>query len=366
MILTLELGITLLIAVACVSVELFIAFKLSKRWINYKAKTLAIFIIALTSLLLADGTGLIAMLITDETTLVSLYKFSLIASMISVCMLLFFFEAFEYDTIFTWKQMIHTLLLGGTLAAILLGDFETVFHPNIELFSVSVDPLTDILILILPGLGSLLIIVSLWGGYREVWAFQRRQLRIMVIGIVIAYLIPILLRPVSIALSSMIFTIFLRADVAIGFILYFVSFGGSENFSVFNRHRAERLLVISDSGLPIFSYDFKADDDQMDKTLFAGGIVAITSLFQEATQSTNVISEVKMENNHVVLEKKEEFFALILTPHITVYLKEALKRFINAFDRKFGDKLSTEDFIQPESFQGVGKKLIYESFGVQT
>ncbi len=353
------------IAVLCVSAEIIIAVSLSRRWIKYNAKTLTIFLMALASLFLADSSGLIAMFITDESLLIPVYKFSLIGSMISVCFLLYFFEAFEFDTIFTWKQMVHTLILGGTVVAILLGNFQTIFHSDLEILTVTLDPLSEFLTFFLPGLGSLLIILSLWKGYNDAWAVQKKQLQYMIIGIIIAYMLPFILKPVALSLSSMVFTIFLRADVAIGFILYFISFGSQENFAVFNRHQAERILVIHETGIPLFSYDFKADDESLDEALFAGGIVAITSLMQEATQSTADISEVKLEDNRLLMERKNQVLALILTPQTTFYLRGALKRFATGFIREFSQSLSSINYIESNTYAKGGKRLVYESFGVE-
>ncbi len=365
MILTPDIIITLTIAILCVSAEIIIAISLSRRWIKYNAKTLTLFLMALIALLFADGTGLIGMFITDESLLIPLTKFSIMASMVSVCFLLYFFEAFEYDTIFTWKQMVHTLFLGGTMVAILLGEFGSTYLPELELLTINLDPLTDFLTLFLPAMGSLLIILSLWKGYNDAWAVQKKQLKYMIIGIIIAYMVPFILRPVALSLSSMVFSIFLRADVAIGFILYYISFGSRENFAVFNRHQADRILVVHETGIPLFSYDFKADDESLDEALFAGGIVAITSLMQEATQSTSDISEVKLEGNQLILERKNQVIALILSPQTTFYLRGALKRFTTGFIREFSQALASMAYVETDTFAKGGKRLVYESFGVK-
>jgi hypothetical protein len=256
------------------------------------------------------------------------------------------------------------MFLGGTVTAIILGSFQTVFLSDIEMLIVSLDPLTDMLTLILPGLGSLFIILSLRKGYPEAWYVQKRQLRFMIIGISIAYILPILLRPLIPIFSSMVFTVFLRADVAIGFILYFVSFGKAENFSLYSRHQADRILVIDENGLPLFSYDFKFDSETLDDALFAGGIVAITSFMKEATKSSASISEIKLEDKQLILEIRPSIQALILSPRSTVYLKEALKRFANGFEDEFKTLLQAKELINMENFSSEGKKLVYESFGI--
>ena len=364
MILTLEMIVTLIIDIACVLVEVLIAISLSRKWLKYRPKTLAIFLLALLALIFADSSALVAMFLTDQKLLIFIYKFSLIGSMVSICLLLFFFEAFEYSTIFTWKQTIHTMFLGGTVIAIMPGSFQTVFLTEIEVLIVSLDPLTDFLTQILPGLGSLFIILSLRKGYPEAWHVQKRQLRFMIIGISIAYFLPILLRPLIPIFSSMVFTVFLRADVAIGFILYFVSFGKAENFSLYSRHQADRILVIDENGLPLFSYDFKFDSENLDDALFAGGIVAITSFMKEATKSSASISEIKLEDKQLFLEIRPSIQALILSPRSTVYLKEALKRFANGFEEEFKTLLQAKGIVNTENFSSEGKKLVYESFGI--
>ena len=97
MILTLEMIVTLIIAIACVSVEVLIAISLSRRWLKYRPKTLAIFLLALLALLFADSSALVAMFLTDQELLIFVYKLSLIGSMISICLLLFNYIHLETD-----------------------------------------------------------------------------------------------------------------------------------------------------------------------------------------------------------------------------------------------------------------------------
>jgi hypothetical protein len=122
--------------------------------------------------------------------------------------------------------------------------------------------------------------------------------------------------------------------------------------------------VIDENGLPLFSYDFKFDSENLDDALFAGGIVAITSFMKEAKKSSASISEIKLEDKQLILEIRPSIQALILSPRSTVYPKEAFKRFANGFEDEFKTLLQAKEIVNTENFSSEGKKLVYQSFGL--
>jgi predicted regulator of Ras-like GTPase activity (Roadblock/LC7/MglB family) len=188
----------------------------------------------------------------------------------------------------------------------------------------------------------------------------------MMVGIAIAYLLPVFLNLVlANILKSVAFAIYIRANVAIGFILYFASFGGSKTFGLFNRQQAERAIIINENGLPLYSYNFKNAEGKIDSALFAGGIVAISQLMKEATKSQAAITELKMEDEtHLLIEVKPKILAILLTPKVTIFLRDTIKRFATRFSEKFESKLDDFEIVETSIFSPEGTKMLYESLGI--
>jgi hypothetical protein len=279
---------------------------------------------------------------------------------------LFFFEAFENDSIFTLKQLVHTALGGMAVLSALVGSFEMVHVPAADINMVKLDPISDLLLLLIVPLGSIFIIWTLYSGYKDAWFVQKRQLKIMMVGLAIAYLLPVFLNLLlADIIKSVAFAVYIRANVAIGFILYFASFGGSKTFGLFNRQQADRAIVINENGLPLYSYDFKKAKGKIDSALFAGGIVAISHLMKEATKSQAAITELKMEDEtHLLIELKPKILAILLTPKVTIFLRDAIKRFANRFSEVFDPKLDDFEMVDTSVFDTEGTKILYESLGM--
>ncbi|MHA2305958.1 MAG: hypothetical protein ACXACU_11250 [Candidatus Hodarchaeales archaeon] len=362
-----DLLIALAIGIACVTIEITLSIVLSRRYSSSgRPKTIIIFLVALLALLVADGSALIAMFIVEETTFISIQRLSYIGSIVSICGLLFFFEAFEHDSIFTPKQMVHTALGGMAILSALVGSFGMAHVPAADINRVVLDPISELLLFLIVPFGSILIIWTLYSGYKDAWFVQKRQLKIMMVGIAIAYLLPVFLNLVlANILKSVAFAIYIRANVAIGFILYFASFGGSKTFGLFNRQQAERAIIINENGLPLYSYNFKNAEGKIDSALFAGGIVAISQLMKEATKSQAAITELKMEDEtHLLIEVKPKILAILLTPKVTIFLRDTIKRFATRFSEKFESKLDDFEIVETSIFSPEGTKMLYESLGI--
>lgn len=368
---TLELLVAIGIAVACVLAESAIFLLLAKRYnVAGKPKTLVLFLISIVTLWIADSLALISMLdlVPKDLDIILVQKSSLIFSTISIVMIFFYFEAFEHDTIFTGPQLVISVLGGATWFSIIIGDFSIFRLPRVGVPWAVFDPSTDLLINLLSGVASILLIFTLNKGLHDAWKVQQSQLKRMILGVSISYLLPLSLKPIFFLYPSVIFLVFLRADVAIGFIIYFLSFGQStERYTLYNRHRASRLIVMDSGGVPLFSHDFKERAiDALDESLLAGGITAMISLMKEVTHSTAAISEVKLGSSHCLLvELNPQIITIVIAPKSTVFLREALKGFATGFHQRFHSEFIAGSIRNTRQFANGGKDLLADTFGIQ-
>ena len=120
-------------------------------------------------------------------------------------------------------------------------------------------------------------------------------------------------------------------------------------------------------GVPLFSHDFKQRDiDALDEPLLAGGITAMISLMQEVTHSAAYITEVKLGLKHCLLiELNPQIIALVIAPKSTVFLREALKRFVTGFDQQFHSLIVADSIRNTNQFADGGKELLAKTFGIQ-
>ncbi|MHA2334985.1 MAG: hypothetical protein ACXAEU_23355 [Candidatus Hodarchaeales archaeon] len=345
------------------TLEIIIGFRVSGN-----PRTILLFILAITFLLMGDSSAALTLFIMDESTFILVQKFSMITSLLSIWFFVLFFELFENDTFYTYRQLILTAIAGMTFISILIpGVIGSESYIGADILVPIVDTTSDLLFKLMTGLTSLLIIIILYSGLNTAWASQKRQLKMMIVGVAIAYLLPIFFTFFSSFFPfPALFMVLLRADVAIGFVIYFLSFGsGSKNFGLFNRHKADRILIVDDNGLPLFDYNFKEEEDDVDEVLLSGVLIAMTQLMREVTKSAARISEVKLEDNsRLVLELRPKFLGVIITSQTTYYLRSSLLRFIIAFEREFEDTIKEWGGGDISKFEEKGNQLLFESFGL--
>jgi hypothetical protein len=121
------------------------------------------------------------------------------------------------------------------------------------------------------------------------------------------------------------------------------------------------------NGIPIFHFDFKENVHYINETLFSGAVVAITMLMSESIKSASPIAEVLMKNKYrLMLETKQSFIALILTPQANSYLRDSLERFSTAFDQKFTSIITSGEILDLNLFVKSGLSVLFDNFGIST
>jgi hypothetical protein len=366
-----ELSISIAIIVFSLFIECYLIILLLNRYFTSGyPKTLLALLTSLIISLISDSLVLFGMFInqTEREFFINVQKSAAISFILAVYFLLWCSELFEYDTIFTRQQMITTNILIVTVIVIWTGEFEPYWLVDEKRFSSTIDPLSNLLIMGLTGFIGILMMFTLRNGLQDSWIVQRKQLILMMMGISIGILFPLAYSTILFAFnysSDIILNNILDSFITITFIGFFISFGSSDLISLFNRRKADKIVVTSQNGIPLFMYDFKIDVHRIDATLFSGAIVAITMLMTESIKSPAPIAEVLMKNKYrLILESKMSFIALIFSPEgsSTTYLRESLERFTNMFDLKFGSFLASGEIVDLDLFAESGVKILFHSF----
>ncbi|MFX0174239.1 MAG: hypothetical protein ACFE9L_20350 [Candidatus Hodarchaeota archaeon] len=364
------------ISIGIIILNLIIQFYLIIRFLNRYftsgyPKTLGAIILSLLTAIISNSSELFGILI-DQTEIelfgnliIDIHKVSAISFIIAVYFILLFTEVFEYDTIFTRQQMITTIILTITVFIIFGGDFQPFMLENENMYSYTID-LSNFLIMALTGIIGIFMMLNLQKGLQDSWIAQRRQLILMMVGVSVGLLFPLVYKTILIGFNvttSIILNFLLESFFTLVFIVFLISFSTSDLISLLNRRKADKIVVTSQNGIPLFMYDFKIEVHRIDATLFSGAIVAITLLMSESIKSPAPIAEVLMKNKYkLILESKPSFIALIFSPAGSQYLRDSLERFTNSFEKSFSSIVESGEVVDLDLFAKGGVKILFQSF----
>ncbi|MHA1444155.1 MAG: hypothetical protein ACTSR4_05325 [Candidatus Hodarchaeales archaeon] len=273
-----------------------------------------------------------------------------------------------FITILTLQQMFFTVITTILGVIILLRDVRVNWLDFEQIYLVEPDSLILFLFVIFSVIIGIFILDDLRNGLKDVWVTQRRQLITMIVSTVIIIVVPLIIS-VLFALNKVPYSILVelitRIPVIIGFIILSISFGNPSDFSLFYRRKADKMVITNITGTPLFHYDFKENIHYVNETLFSGAIVAITMLMSESIKSSSPIAEVLMKNKYrLMLETKESFIVLILTPRGNSFLRDSLERFATSFDRKFNSIIASGEIVDLNLFISSGLDILFADFGI--
>ncbi len=109
----------------------------------------------------------------------------------------------------------------------------------------------------------------------------------------------------------------------IALIFFFMGYARYESGAMIHPQRVEKLVIVSNHGLPIYDLDL-GGGSEIDDTLLSGAITAITSVLRESTSSTGNLEYLQMGGKSMIFESNEQSFGLLITEHPTRYLKDAI------------------------------------------
>ena len=365
-------GIAIMLAFMCICVEILLIMVFSKRYFAHnKPLSILFLIIALVFILISDSFGLLGMFIPKDHT--SVFTFfsegSFVATILSEIVFLIFYEIFDSNTLFGLKQLFFSLIGTITLVSCFLHTQTIVYNPFFDLNILVFDQLTTILNKLLPVLIGITVLATVYKNYPLAWKKQKRQLLFLGIGAFIGYITPhVFIEPFQTlivgAVGPSLFMVLVRVWVALGFILYWYSFGNAKFFGFLQRQHAQELLMIAEGGIPLYSYNFHDENKVLeDEMLFGGAITAIGSLFKETLGKSNV-KDITLDDGRKLLFQPfdEKGFSLILiTPLSSIYLIESIKR----FGDKIGNIFTTVDKLSDnQKIADNGDLIISDCFGI--
>ncbi|MFX0085147.1 MAG: hypothetical protein ACFFAU_05705 [Candidatus Hodarchaeota archaeon] len=368
---TIEIIWTIGIEIILIIAEVYLIYYHIRRYFKSDyPKTLLILILVLLTSFITDVINLSSMFVSYGNLEFYEYyrKLSLLSTVISVYFLLLLFELFEHETLFTELQMLNTVITTIVGITILIGIPQVIWLDHEQIYVINFDSLTYLLVMLFPITIGVFVIASLRNSLKDVWINQKRQLIAMIIGISVCIFVPFILKVIHLFYSSQFSIIsesLEKIPIIIGFILFTYSFGDPSQFSLYYRRKADKILVTNLNGIPLFHYDFKENVHYINETLFSGAVVAITMLMSESIKSPSPIAEVLMKNKYrLLLETKQSFIALILTPQGNSYLRNSLECFATAFDQKFTSIITSGEVLDLNLFIRSGLSILFDNFGI--
>ena len=366
------MSVAIILALFCVTAEISLIIIFTKRYFqNDKPNSILMLLIALFFILIGDGFGLIGMFIPEGQ--LDLYTLlanaSYVGTILSAISFLFFYEIFDSDSLFGLKQLFISIIGTITLASFFLHDQTIAYNPTMQVYMLTPDSLTTDLNKVLPVLVGVVVLLTVYNNYSLAWKKQQKQLIIMGIGAFIGYITPhIFIEPfqkdIVNSVGPGLFMVSVRVWVAMGFIIYWYSFGSSKFFGFLQRQHAQELIMIAEGGIPLYSYNFRSNEKVLDdEMLFGGAITAIGSLFKETLGKTNV-SDISLEDGRKLIFKAFEdsgYNLILITPKSSKYLSESMKRFGVSIRKTFS---SVNNISETEKLADSGDSVIFESFGI--
>lgn len=135
--------------------------------------------------------------------------------------------------------------------------------------------------------------------------------------------------------------------VSTGVAIFSLAYATSKEIAFLQPQRIDSILVIYETGIPIFSHEFRSDKETKGEfVLISGALTAITALMSEAFDVSSNVKEIHFQDKQLLLqfnkvEGSDEVIAFILiSDRTTAYLKDAVWRFGKGFTDKYQNSLS--------------------------
>jgi hypothetical protein len=126
--------------------------------------------------------------------------------------------------------------------------------------------------------------------------------------------------------------------------------------------KISRLTIISNSGLPIYDFNFdpKYDGNEL---LLSGALTAIKSVMTEATGSSTELRSIIFGDLHIITEVRDGFAANLIVESSSAFLKESLRLFTDEFYILYKLKSDDSVVIDPHLHKEADK-LLQRIFGI--
>lgn len=315
--------------------------------------------------------------IRENSVLHWIGAFTVVLMASNIGLLIFFFEIFSGE-IKVWRLAHGVISITGVstlmLASGLFNDFSLMHTPVVRegviIFLWS--PLSYLFMVPQISLLTIWTLKELRHSIRESASYRHRnQLKLMARGVTTAFFVgPVtsfLGDSISIYWSAEIglwiseFAGFLFMSIGIAFIL--LSYVLDNSLLFLQPNKIERLLVIHESGMPLYDYEFKAfKNENVNEMMLSGLILAIKSVAMEVLGKDGALEEIKFRGMEILLLVQDDLIFMLIAQKRSSFLKSALKKFSEAFIAEFGNSFRSYE-IDPKKFKVISTEL-EKNFGL--
>ncbi|RMG32884.1 MAG: hypothetical protein D6732_12830 [Methanobacteriota archaeon] len=297
----------------------------------------------------------------DNSTVMIVGSFTIVLMASNIGFLIFFFEIFSGD-VKVWRLSHGVISITGVftlmLASYFFGDFSLMHTPVVRegvlIFLWS--PFSYLFMVPQITLLATWTLRELRTSIKETKSYRHRnQLKLMARGVATAFLVGPLLSfmgdAISLYFSAEVglwiseFAGFLFMSLGIAFIL--LSYALDNSLLFLQPNKVERLLVIHESGMPLFDYEFKAfQNDDVNEMMLSGLILAIKTVASEVLGKNGILEEIKFRGMEILLLVHEEIIFMLIAQKRSSFLRSALRKFSQAFIAEFGNTLTSYEIDQ--------------------
>ena len=285
--------------------------------------------------------------------IVSTYSYMIvdILSMLSFYIMIIILEVFERDVSFSLRQSILTILIFTTIGGMIsTPTFKSMPGPIFQTYWADEEFLSYFQ-LIFYIVATISLISMLYRDYKTAWSMkQKKIIRWLFIGVSLSILFPIIAYMTIIILteiSEIILTIFLILSLFLmnsGSIIIGIAFLRVKKEPwLLQRQKVHLIIVYSRDGIQIYSKILNKNLSESKTVLLTGSFSAITSLFQEATETAGAVRSVLLEDKELRIINKDLFVCAILEDYSTQASESAHENFTNDFEKSFKEELEGFD-----------------------
>ena len=159
----------------------------------------------------------------------------------------------------------------------------------------------------------------------------------------IGYILILILTEISMDLVSFFLLFFLIIMNSGAIIIGFTFLRVKKEPWLLQRQKVHLIVVYSRDGIQIYSKIFNKALSETKTALLTSSFSAITSLFQEATETAGAVKSVLLEDKELRIINKDYFVCAILEDYSTQASESAHENFTKDFEKSFKEKLEKFD-----------------------
>ena len=137
-----------------------------------------------------------------------------------------------------------------------------------------------------------------------------------------------------------------------GVIIIGLAYSMTKQIAFLLPQKVERLLVIHNSGVPVFDYDFRPNVTHVETLLVGGVISTINKLFSEVIGSDQLIDTIKFHADYeIILNFKHPFAFVLIVNRRSEFLMDRLYSFSDLFIKQFQKEINKDAIYDISVFE---------------